>query len=353
MNQTTMRTPLETSISAAGQDPGLPSPASPPNHQFGLPLLSELGGPAVERTGRARHRSGAPQSGDGLPACPRWIHAPTNRLAPFIEARERANHHGLRHGNHRLGALATVAALMLWGAGWSGANPLEHTITLSPSAPEDEWQVDLQPEMSAKLTVNIESSGEAQGRNWQLRGAPSVDVTGDQILWSGSMTGNSGEFTVVNTAPGSQAAVVKVSCEWVPSGGGGGGGGGSPPVIEGLATGVASPSVAQVSWSFHPSRQLADGFSAINWALFFYDSQGQPVSTVVDEVEAVSLNPSGASWTVVPGSGSGSTLSGTVTSGDESTGRMRTRYSTTEESTSESVLSFGAEPYLEIFTPLE
>ena len=234
----------------------------------------------------------------------------------------------------------------------AAADPIAHSISLTPAHPRDQWQVDLSPEQAAQLTVTIAQTGEAQGGQWKLRGTPQVSISGDNILWSGAMTGLSGLFSAVNTAPGTTTTTVEVSCEWIPDGSGGGGGG-PPPVIEGLATGIAIPGVAHVSWSFHPVRQLADGSSAINWATYFYDSEGEPVeSTVINQVRAVLLNPADADWGLFPTSGAGAALAGTVTSPDPSTGRLSVRYSGVENATSDTVLNFETGPWLEIYTPL-
>lgn len=245
---------------------------------------------------------------------------------------------------------STVLAFLCVAISRSAANPITHSITLTPADPTDEWQVDLQPQMTAQLTVNVAQSGEANGRNWVLRGQPEVDFSETQMIWTGSMSGLTGTFFVVNTAPATERATVRVSCEWVPAAGGGGG---PPPVIEGLATGTALPSVAQVSWSFFPSRVIADGIAAINWTLYFYNSEGQPVSTAIDDVRAVALTPPGADWTIAPTSGNTASLSGTVRSEDISYGRLEVRYSSAEIDVSDSVISFASPVYLEVFTPLE
>lgn len=280
----------------------------------------------------------------------------TNKMPFHTKAQRRERFSGFPDAKKSPSFAAQILCFAVWlcfAVSLQAADPITHSISLTPAQPKDQWQVDLSPEQTAQLTVTIAQTGAAQGGQWKLRGTPQLSISGDNILWTGTMSGLSGVFSAVNTAPGTTTTRVEVSCEWIPDGTGGGGGG-PPPVIEGLATGVAVPGVAHVSWSFHPLRQLADGTSAINWAIYFYDSEGEPVeSTVIDQVWATSLNPGGAGWGVSPASGSGATLAGSVTSSDVSTGRLSVRYSGVENAVSDSVLSFGAGPWLEIYTPLE
>jgi len=254
--------------------------------------------------------------------------------------------------------LVTKAALLVFSGLGSlvAAEPITHTIELTPEHRTNQWQVDLSPAQTAQLTVTIAATGEAEGRNWQIKGTPQVTITGDNFLWTGSLTGLSGVFSVVNTAPGTTPAKVEVSCEWVASAAtasAGGGGAGAPATLKGLASGVAIPGVQLVSWSFYPVRQAANGISAINWTVYFYDSEGEPLETEVGGVQALALNPTETGWTITPGTGSGSLLSGTVTSSVVSTGRMAVRYNGDSNAESHTVLTFGTGPWLEVYTPLE
>ncbi len=242
------------------------------------------------------------------------------------------------------------------------------SLSISPAQPDDSWpgglgslggRVTLAPNEDATATVSVAPTGTVSGTSYQLSSGPSASITGSgNILWTGSMSGNSGTFSVCNTGQDTSDTTVSVSCVWSPtsSGGGGGGGGGTPPPdINGLAEAIADlTGGAYVDWTFTPTPHVreADGVSAIDWTVAVLDGNGSPVPTEFTSVQAVNLAPSTASWTVSgPPSGQVNQATGTVTSTTASTGNLKAVYSScgiTQEDTSSEILAFGT---VEILRP--
>lgn len=121
-----------------------------------------------------------------------------------------------------------------------GTTPQSGAITISPSSPTGSKSFSLAVNETANLTVTVEPEGVVGGVNYKLKGDKKVSFSQPHpdFLWSG-------EYTIVNAAGVSAAAVVTVKCVWEPEknqgagGGGAGGGRQGPPLINGQATGTA------------------------------------------------------------------------------------------------------------------
>jgi hypothetical protein len=237
---------------------------------------------------------------------------------------------------------------------------VSQTLAISPASPTANWQVTLAAKASARVTVEVAVSGQANGRTYTLKsdGIPTASFTkSGTILWAGPEslplvgTKYSGTYTVVNTATTPQTTTVKVICKWGPQadsgGGGGNGGAGSgtpaiPPDISGLAQADAILTIgSRVTWGFTPRSQGVG--KTINWSVEVADANGSPDATVTGlTVSSANVDPGTATWTVNNGTTSPGSLSGTLESNDPSTGNLKAVYSggTGSPNTADATLTF-------------
>ena len=287
-------------------------------------------------------------------------------LLPFSFPRRRQLHHAC------LTILAILSTCWLGNlpcafaqGGATAATNLSGQLQLSPSHPNDQWPPagsapqagDLSPNYTATISVNITSSGSANGINYTERSG-SYKAQGmcpdPRAIWvgtaqSGNSTSGTNTFHITNTAPNDVNASLSATCVWVPNGGGGGkgGGGSSPPNITGNGNAAVKLLKSVVVWNIQNTLQCADGQSTLSWSAAFYDEDYRTIKVNVNSVkpDPNTLSPSSATWNVQISSGSQgsvSTASGTVASNDGSVAKLQILYNdgASETNTSSTKLTF-------------
>jgi hypothetical protein len=240
--------------------------------------------------------------------------------------------------NRTFGFIAVLWCCTLFASAQS--SPLTKTVTIKPSAPNASWEVELPPMATATVTLTVEPEGDVGKIHYKLKPGTSPEAKlnpeNPSILWSRTGSGNSYTYNFTNTAPTPTPITASLSCIWSADKGGGSGGSGpgtAEPDIKGLAKAIASFALAgSCAWTF--DRTTIVNEQIINWTVTFVDADGKPITTPssvpVSLVEAVK-EPTSASWSITPTSGSAEPLlSGTVrlspNSSKASTGRLKISY---------------------------
>lgn len=214
----------------------------------------------------------------------------------------------------------------------SHATAYTPSFNLTPSSPTDFWSQTLNPGDDATLTVNVSSSGSANGTTYNLDGNPSYNITGS--LWTGSMSGNSGTFNTVNPYGNINVSSVSISCIWkpelTPMIGTNSGSGTAPPTISG--SGLATVDMDQpvyIDWDIpYHSFRWADNSDAYSYTVTsLTEPNGLPVDINFSVVTSANATPSNPNWTITGGTGNNiNQTGGTVKSTTGSIGQLKLVY---------------------------
>ncbi len=210
-----------------------------------------------------------------------------------------------------------IAGLLVWARLVGAQVPvITKQITIKPSAPTANWQIELPPLASARLIVTVIPTEDIGSVTYVLKSGPTAKITpsaGNTVLWTpiavpvdtppGSI---SFAYVIVNTASQAGATTTaEVKCVWGPKPGTGTGGGGTPPLdIDGLATAIASLALTgSCAWSFDRTVQIANGVNDIQYRATIVNTAGTPVAAKFTKIEAVNVAPATVLWSIDPSSG--------------------------------------------------
>lgn len=226
--------------------------------------------------------------------------------------------------------LSTLLAAILLSCSLFAAGP-DKLIKLSPEIPVQSWSAKLAKFATAKLNVTIVKEGQVAGVTYELL-TESITVTlsppSGVSAWTGSMSGLSGEFAVVNTAQDDTESVVTIKCTWQEKrivGAGGVGPAARLKTIEGSAEGRSKLGTSTIQWYFDTDKQLADNASLINWRIEAIDEMGKPTNVIVSGIVPV-VADGAAAWFPNPNSGTGVNVQGTLRANAVSNGILKATY---------------------------
>lgn len=195
--------------------------------------------------------------------------------------------------------------------------------TISPEEPTVLWQIEqsLQPGESIEFIVNVELTGPANGKEYELAQPPVPTVPGGNTLWTMTDDSNPFTFKALNAGVEILQDTVTVSALWKEQGtppiAGGKGIVPSPGTLPGWAYGTAYSDGIEFTWTFDLTMQFADGQSAIN-----YTVTAANAGAAIDLTDYSVTGEAG--WSLPPGARDPITqIAGTVKSSQPGKGNLK------------------------------
>jgi len=220
------------------------------------------------------------------------------------------------------------------------AQDVADTITLSPEDNSKAWDSrNLLPTESATLTVEVNSTGTNDGKDYTIKGSPSVSFESGNTLWSTVSTGaTSVVIKALNGGREPETAVAVVSATWSTeststASGGGGGTGNAEELLEGYVRAYAYSQRTTFTWTFDPRMQFANGTDTID-----FTAAAAAGGATLDMPKFAITGPAG--WTIQY-SASNTEITGTVKSTTPGKGALKIMLSGLEQGTSDKQIAFA------------
>jgi len=220
------------------------------------------------------------------------------------------------------------------------AQDVADTITLSPEDNSKAWDSrNLLPTESATLTVEVNSTGTNDGKDYTIKGSPSVSFESGNTLWSTVSTdATSVVIKALNGGREPETAVAVVSATWSTestsaASGGGSGTGSAEELLEGYVRAYAYSQRTTFTWTFTSRMQFANGTDTIDFTV-----AAAAGGATLDMPKFAITGPAG--WTIQY-SASNTEITGTVKSTTPGKGALKIMYDGLEQGSSEDEIAFA------------